>query len=62
MHHPTDRITHTTAFVTPVVDHWLEQEIAQWVHFMMDRSDDQQRHERTLLPWSYISLLQTLMN
>ena len=26
-----DRITHTTAFVTPVVNHWLEQEIAQWV-------------------------------
>ena len=24
MHHPTDRITHTTAFVTPVVKHWLE--------------------------------------
>ena len=21
--HPTDRITHTTAFVTPVVEHWL---------------------------------------
>ena len=32
MHHPRDRITHTTAFVTPVVEHWLEQEIAQWVH------------------------------
>ena len=31
MHHPTDRITHTTAFVTPVVEHWLEREIAQWV-------------------------------
>ena len=31
MHHPTDRISHTTAFVTPVVEHWLEQEIAQWV-------------------------------
>ena len=31
MHHPTDRITHTTAFVTPVVEHWLVQEIAQWV-------------------------------
>ena len=30
MHHPTDRIIHTTAFVTPVVEHWLEQEIAQW--------------------------------
>ena len=24
----TDRITHTTAFVTPVVEHWLEREIA----------------------------------
>ena len=33
MHHPTDRITHTTAFVTPVVEHWLEQEMAQWVGF-----------------------------
>ena len=32
MHHPTDRITHTTAFVTTVVEHWLEREIAQWVH------------------------------
>ena len=31
MHHPTDRITHTTVFVTPVVEHWLEREIAQWV-------------------------------
>ena len=24
MHH-IDRITHTTAFVTPVVEHWLER-------------------------------------
>ena len=30
LHHPTDRITHTTAFVTPVVKHWLEREIAHW--------------------------------
>ena len=30
MHHPTDRIPHTTAFVTPVKEHWLEGEIAQW--------------------------------
>ena len=30
MHHPTDRITHTTVFVTPVVEHWLEQEILCW--------------------------------
>ena len=27
MHHPTDRIAHTTAFVTLVVEHWLEREI-----------------------------------
>ena len=26
---PHDRIAHTTAFVTPVVEHWLEREIAQ---------------------------------
>ena len=26
-----DRIAHTTAFVIPVVEHWLEREIAQWV-------------------------------
>ena len=32
MHHHTDRITHTIAYVTPVVEHWLEREIAQWVH------------------------------
>ena len=24
MYHPTDRITHTTTFVTPVVEHWQE--------------------------------------
>ena len=57
MHHPTDRIAHTTAFVTPVVEHWLEREITQWVHPMKDRSDDPSHHERTLLPRSYISLL-----
>ena len=33
MHHPIDRITHTAAFVAPVVEHWLEREIAQWVHY-----------------------------
>ena len=48
MHHPTDRITHTTAFVTPVVEHWLEREMAQWVHPMKDRSDEPPHHERTL--------------
>ena len=48
MHHPTDRIAHTTAFVIPVVEHWLERKIAQWVHPMKDRSDDPSHHERTL--------------
>ena len=32
MHHPTDRVIHTTAFGTPVVEYWLEREIAHWVH------------------------------
>ena len=58
MHHPTYRIAHTTAFVTPVVEHWLEREIAQWVHPMKDRSDDPLHHEQTLLRRSYISLPQ----
>ena len=49
------RITHTTAFVTPVVEHWLEREIAQWGHPMKDRSDDPSHHERTL-PLSYVPL------
>ena len=39
-------------------DHAREgrKEIAQWVHHMKDQSDDPSHHERTLLPWSYISL------
>ena len=53
-----DRIAHTTAFVTPVVEHWLEREIAHWVHPMKDRSDDPSHHELTLLPRSYILFLQ----
>ena len=46
MHHPTDKIAHNTAFVTPVVEPWLEREIAQWVHPMKDRSDDPSHHEQ----------------
>ena len=56
MHHPTYRIAHTTAFVTPVVEHWLEPDIAQWVQPRKDRSDDPFHHERTLLPRSYIRI------
>ena len=42
-------IAHTTAFVTPVVEHWLEREIAQWVQPMKDRSDDPSHHEQNNL-------------
>ena len=45
------------AFVTPVMEHWLEWEIAEWVHPMKDQSNDTSHHEQTLLPQSYISLL-----
>ena len=39
MHHPTDRIAHTTAFVTSVVEHWLERET--------NRPDDPSHLEQT---------------
>ena len=45
MHHPTYRITHTTAFVTPVVEHSLEQEIAQWV-------PHEESIRRPIAPWA----------
>ena len=61
VHHHTDRITHTTAFVIPIVEHWLEREIDHRVHSMKDRSDDPSHHERTLLPRSYISLPKNLL-
>ena len=32
IHYPIDRIAHTMTFVIPVVEHWLEQEIAHYVH------------------------------
>ena len=60
MNHPTDRITHTTAFVTPVVEHWLKREIAQWVHSVKDRSVDPSHHE--LSPCDLISWMIILAN
>ena len=50
MHNHTHRITRTTTFVTPVVEHWLNGST------MKDRFDDPSHHERKLLPLSYISL------
>ena len=59
MHYPTDRIAYTMVFVTPIVEHCLKREIAQWVHPMKDRSDDPSLLPPLLpplLPRSYISL------
>ena len=47
MHHRTDRITHTTTFVTPFVEHWLEREMTQWIA-IKGQSDDPPHQERTL--------------
>ena len=44
--------THRQDSCTPVVEHWLEEEIAQWVHPMKDQSDDPSHLELTLLPRS----------
>ena len=62
MHHPTDWLAHTTAFGTPVVEHWLEREIAQWVHPMKDRSDDPSHHRATSRSTDTARLVLTVRN
>ena len=52
MHNLTDRIAHTTVFVTAMKDRST----------MKDRSDDTSNHERTLLPRSYSSLPVSLIS
>ena len=42
MHHSTDRIIHTTAYVTSVVEHTLEHKIAHQIK--RDQLDDTQHH------------------
>ena len=32
MHHPTDRMVHTLAFITQIVEHWLAHGTAQLIH------------------------------
>ena len=48
MHFSIDRTVHTTAFVKPVVDHWLERKIAQTAagSTEKDRSDDRPLQRR----------------
>ena len=41
----------------PLLHQSVDREIAQWVHSMKDRSNDPSHHKRTLLPQSYILLL-----
>ena len=47
MHHPIDKIAHTTTFVTPVVEHWQERENSS-MGSTIDRSSGPSHHERTL--------------
>ena len=46
MPHPTYRIIHTTAFIIPVVEHWLEREIRSR-HYMGYSSVSYVRHKLT---------------
>ena len=61
MHHPTDRIAHTMTFVTPVMEHWLELELAQLVHL-------EGSTPWPIAPWanvpleSYVLLLNHILN
>ena len=38
MHHPTDRIVHTMAFVIPVVEHWLEHKNSSVDLFLIQKN------------------------
>ena len=53
----TSRITHTTAFVTPVVE-LAGTRNSSWVHPMKDRSGDPSHHERTLYLWATGNIIQ----
>ena len=58
MHFSIDRTVHTTAFDKPVVDHWLEQKIAQTAagSTEKDRSDDRPLQRRARYRLSYVPL------
>ena len=46
MHHPTERIAHTTAFVTPVVEHWL------WTRNSSSGPPHEGSIRRPIVPWA----------
>ena len=60
MHHPTYRIAHTTTFATPVVEHWFEREIVQWVHPMKGHRTMSERSYHGATSRSYFSLMPVL--
>ena len=45
IHHPPDMIVHTMIFKTPVVENWLERNMADWI-IHRDRSDDPLHYEQ----------------
>ena len=56
LRNPANRVAHTKAFVTPVVEHWLKREIAQRVHY--EGSIRRPHHPlENSLARSYISLV-----
>ena len=69
MHHPTDRIAHTMAFVTTVMEHWLEQEHVETKtipsvftntekhHIIIERKDLYQLYKERLTLENYINIL-----
>ena len=59
MHFSIDRTVHTTAFDKPVVDHWLEQKIAQTAagSTEKDRSDDRPLQRRSIILTEMILLI-----
>ena len=54
MHHPTYSITHTTAFVTPVVEHWLEREIVEEEEEEEEENYKQGYMTTKMLVWSNV--------
>ena len=59
MHHPTDRITHTKAFVTPVVEHWLEQDTVREASSPLNRI---MKYEVFCVTYNLLIIYQTKIN
>ena len=49
MHHLTDKTVYTMAFVTPVVECWLDKKIVQWVHLLLHHDTNMYNHSYMVL-------------